>query len=180
MQDNNRKYIRHKIELRRKAAMEIGKKELRILDAYAGKGVMWREVKKQLPLKVNILSIEKEKGKNIAALEGDNMKYLKSLDLTKFDIIDLDAYSVPFEQLKTIIERGFRGIVIVTCIDSMIGTSPIELMRSVGITDDMRKECPSIFSNNSIVYLQNYLYLCKIKKTKGYFFDTHNYFYFKI
>ena len=57
----------HKIEkilLRIEALSLLSKKEVRVLDCYAGRGVMWTEVAKRTDKNLKVLQIEKEKGKN--------------------------------------------------------------------------------------------------------------------
>lgn len=117
--DNSHFY--EKVKLRLKAIAEIPKDEVSILECYAGKGLLYAEVKKHTSKKVHIVSIEKERGKNPFALSGDNLKFLPTLDLEKFDIIDLDAYGIPTEQIKIIADRGWHGLLVVTCIKQRLG-----------------------------------------------------------
>lgn len=90
-------YIEEKIDLRISAISE--KKSVTVLDCYAGTGKLWTLVKQRTGCNISVVGIEKENGKNKYALPGDNIKYLKNIDLSKFDIIDLDAYGIPFAQL---------------------------------------------------------------------------------
>jgi hypothetical protein len=129
--------------------------------------------------KTSVTAIEKEHDKNKKALTGDNLKYLHILDISKFDIIDLDAYGIPFEQLEAIFKRQFKGIIIVTAIQSMTGALPFKMLCLLGYTKSMIKKCPSLFYRNGDQKLKNYLYLRGIKKIHGTTINRKSYFYFQ-
>lgn len=77
--DNSRYY--EKLKIRQMAICEIGKKKISVLELYAGKSVLWKELKRRNEkVKINLLSIEKEKGKNKMALCGDNLKFIDKID----------------------------------------------------------------------------------------------------
>ena len=173
----------HKIEkilLRIEALSLLSKKEVRVLDCYAGRGVMWTEVAKRTDKNLKVLQIEKEKGKNRNAICGDNLKVLQAIDLSKYDIIDLDSYGIPDKQLQILFDKNYHGVVIVTAIQSMLGLMPKKILLSNGFTEKMIKKCPTIFSSKGFDYLKNYLYLYDCKQVTGYFIDRKNYFYFTI
>ena len=171
-------HLKQKVELRIKYLPD--KTKIKVLDCFAGKGTIWRQVKKESDKQIQIISIEKEKGKNKSALEGDNVKYLLSMDLTKFDIIDLDAYGIPFEQLEILFKRNYKGIVFITAIQSIIGKIPNGLLIKLGYTQKMINKIPSLFNRNGIEKVKNYLYLCGIEYIKGYFIGRKNYFVINI
>jgi len=56
------------------------KQEMSVLDCFAGKGVVWREVEKKTDKKINVVGIDKRKIDKIY-LRGDNRKFLSSIDL---------------------------------------------------------------------------------------------------
>jgi hypothetical protein len=98
-----------------------GKKELNVLEAFGGEGLLWTEVKRRCPeRKIKILSIDSNKYKRVQ-LQGDNLKFLKAFDLTNFDIIDLDAWGSPFNQLKILFDKQYKGIIHCTFIQTMHG-----------------------------------------------------------
>lgn len=175
-------HIQEKLDIRLECVDGIAKDEIRVLELYAGKGILWTHVKNARPQRnIRVLSIEKEKGKNPLALNADNLKVIDSLDLSKFDIIDLDAHGIPFDQLRKIFKREYHGIVIVTCISSMLGRMPDKLLEANGITKKMIDKIPTIFSGKLLEYMENYLYLCGVQQVRGYFLDNERkyYFYFK-
>jgi len=157
------------------------KSVINILDAYSGEGKIWDEVKKHTEKKLRILKIEKQKNKSKSYhLNGDNIKFMKSLDFRNFDIIDLDAYGIPFEQLEIVLNSNFKGIIHVTAISSGMGRINNKLLMKLGFSKEMIKKIPSIFNRNLIGKLINYLYLYDVQSITGYFIDRKNYFYFKI
>jgi len=169
-------HIKEKIQLRLDCLPN--KKTINILDCFAGKGTIWNEVKKVSKKNIQILSIEKEKDKNKLALTGSNLKYLNILDLTKFDIIDLDAYGIPYQQLKILFDKEYKGTILVTAIQSGMGQLPKGLLKDIGYSEKMISKISSIFNQKGIDKLKNYLYLRGVKFIEGYFIDRKNYFYF--
>ncbi len=173
-------YFEQKKALRQDVLDMLEKDEVKVLELYAGKSLMWNDLKKSNPQKkIIVFSIEKEKGKNRKALTGDNLKFLSSINLDRFDIIDVDAYGYPFAQIEHIEKRGFRGFVVVTAIQSLYGSVPKKLLKYSGISDEMIKKIHSLFFQNGFVYLKNFLYLCGVKQVTGFFISRKNYFYYK-
>jgi len=156
-----------------------GKKKVKILDCFSGEGKLWGAVIKKTKVKITIIGIEKESGKNRMSLPGDNIKYLKSIDLSQFDIIDLDAYGIPYAQLEIILNRDYKGIVIVTAIQSMFGMLPKKMLYRLGYTKEMIEKIPILFNKNGLDKLKNYLYLYGVQLIEGYFINLKNYFCFK-
>lgn len=172
-------YTEEKILLRLKAIEKIDNPI--ILECYAGNGILWDEVKKRTNKKVQILRIEKEKNKGFKTyLQGDNLKYLSSIELGKFNVIDLDAYGIPAAQLDIIFNRNFKGVIIVTAIQTMQGALPHSILLKNGYTKQMIKKIPTLFYRNGIDKLKNYLYISGINEIEGYFIDNKNYFYFNV
>ena len=97
--NNDKTMIEAKIQLRLMSLPNLN--QINILDCFAGEGILWNEVQKRTKKQLKILSIDKNNYKKIS-LRGDNIKFLKSLDLNKYDIIDLDAWGCPANQLEKI------------------------------------------------------------------------------
>lgn len=177
MKKTDNHYLTEKIQLRQEVIKLV--KNPNILECFAGKGVLYKELKKQN--NINITSIEIEHNKNKTAhLTGDSFKYLKALDLTQYNIIDLDAYGIPFKYIDYIINSEFKGYVIVTAIQAGMGKLPDDLLIRLGYTKAMIKKIPTLFNTKGVDKLKNYLYLVGIKSITGYFINRKNYFYFKI
>jgi len=155
-------YLWDKISLR--LSMLPQKKALRVIDAYAGHGLIWKNIQKKYKGKINITKIDKEQKGARFVLIGDNTKFLMSLPLNKYDVIDLDAYGVPYEQLKIIFNRGFKGIVFATFIQSALGRLNDGFLKDLGYTKPMIDKCPSLFSKHGLQKLERWLLLQGINK----------------
>lgn len=84
------------------------KRILTVLDCYHGIGTIWKNVQEKYSGKISIVKIDKIKKDESFQLVGDNIKYLNGMDLSRFDVVDLDAYGIPFEQLKSIFKKNTR------------------------------------------------------------------------
>lgn len=177
MKKTDNHYLTEKIQLRQEVIKLV--KHPKILECFAGRGVLYKELKKQNSIKITSIEIEHNKNK-YAHLTGDSFKYLKALDLTKYNIIDLDAYGIPFKYIDFIIKSGFKGYLIVTAIQSGMGKLPNGLLISLGYTKEMIKKIPTLFNTKGLEKLKNYLYIAGVNEIVGYFINRKNYFYFKI
>ena len=156
----NNSYLAEKINLRLRHLPN--KKSIEVLDCFAGKSVIWNRIKSKSNYNINVIGIDKIKyGNN---LNGDNVKYLKGMDLKRFDLIDLDAYGIPFKQLEIIFNKGYRGILFITFIQSMFGALPAKMLNKLGYTKTMIKRCPTLFNKNGIDKFKKYLATKGIKK----------------
>lgn len=172
-------HLIEKIELRLESLSFIKKSNINILEAYSGDGKIWKEVQKQTKKNLNILKIEVKDNKKGIYLKGDNAKFMPLFNFENYDIIDLDAYGVPYQQLKAIFQKQFKGIVHVTFIQSGMGSLPNGLLKDIGYTESMIKKCRTLFSKNGMEKMQNFLYQNNVRQITGYFIDRKNYFYFK-
>ena len=102
-----------------------------VLDCYAGTGLIWRTIKERTKRRINVLGMDLKKLQGIY-LQGDNLKFLASMDISRFNIIDLDAYGVPYSQLEIIFSRKLQAetIIFVTFIQSIYGRLPHRMLRS--------------------------------------------------
>jgi hypothetical protein len=93
------------------------------------------------------------------ALPGDNRAYLGTIDLDKFDVIDLDAYGIPFDQVEVILNRGYQGVIFVTFIQSVYGCLPNAMLSALGYPMAGVKKIPTIFYKHGwekmLLYLAN-------------------------
>jgi len=122
-------HLRTKVRIRLEAIERLGKTDLYVLDAFAGKGLVWKEIKRQRPdLTISTLGIEKRKYINPEVIMGDNRKEMKGMDLSVFDLIDLDAFGCPWEQLKLCAQNGPMVPVVLTHIAVDLGPVPRGLL----------------------------------------------------
>lgn len=170
--------LSEKLKIRQDVIDATGQDRVRVLDCYAGKGIIWNLLKnKNQDKEISVLSIEKEKGKNPNALCGDNLKILPSLDLSKFDVIDIDAYGLPFEQTKLILESPFRGWIVITFIQSQYGRLNKKMVESVGLSWSNYNKCSTLFKPFALPFFFDFLSKKGIDKAFGYFLGDKNYFY---
>lgn len=168
-----------KIELRDKLVQE--KDHYRILEAFAGDGALWAEMRKRYPGKTfDILRIDAKPDKKGVYLKGDNLKFMASIDLSTFDIIDLDAYGSPFHQLELVFASGFRGPVVCTAIQTMSGALPTSFLKTLGYTQYMVKKCPTLFNAGGFDKMKEYLARKGVKKLAYFSQNRKNYFSFHI
>jgi len=171
-------YFDIKVELRLSSLDLIDRDEIYVLDCFSGNGLIWNEVELNTKKQLNILKIDKKNDRNGIYLIGDNEKFIKNIDLSKYDIIDLDAYGSPFKLLDFIFEREFSSIIHCTFIQSMYGKLDKKLLNKIGYPDSMINKCPSIFDKNGLNKMLMYLNKQGVKEITGYFLGRKNYFYF--
>jgi len=153
-------HLRTKIRIRQDAINLIGKDSINVLDAYAGEGIVWNRIRKEMPdIKITTLGIEKRKYLNPAVIMGDNRKVMKGLDLNQFDLIDLDAFGCPWEQLAICAKTAIQVPVVATHIIVTLGPVPKPLLAMAGIPDewcDRRKVPQALFNRWRWEWWENY------------------------
>lgn len=142
----------------------IGKPQVSVLDAYAGEGHVWMRTQELIP-DVEILRMAIEKRKSAAeqnAIVGDNMKVLPTLDLQQFDLIDLDAFGFPTEQIRICAEKAPNVPVVMTAIANHYAPTPYIVTDAVGIPEHWRKvDGPyphMLFAKKRWTYWEHYLW----------------------
>lgn len=173
-------HLKEKVDLRLETVNAIDKDVIDVLELYAGSGVIWNRVQKLSGKQINVLKIEIKDGKKGVYLKGDNAKFITLFDYSKFDIIDVDAYGVPYFQLKTILSNNFKGFVHVTFIQSGMGNLPNGLLNDIGYPKEMVNKCRTLFSKNGMNKMEAFLANNGVEKLTGFFIDRKNYFYFKL
>ncbi len=169
-------YLKSKVNLRINHLPQ--KNNIKVLDCYAGECKIWNNIKTKTEENIIITGIDKKPyGNN---LRGDNLKYLKGLNLDSYDIIDLDAYGVPFRQLEIIFKKGYKGILYITFIQSMFGQLPIKMLNKIGYTKSMIKKCPTLFNRGGIEKFKQYLAINGIKKITIVIKGNKNYMYISL
>jgi len=151
----NNSYLGNKIELRCRHLPDL----ISVLDCYGGSGAIWTGVQSKTQRKIRRIGIDKIDYGVGFYLDGDNMAFLQNANLNKFTVIDLDAYGVPYEQLKVLFKRGYHGRVFVTFIQSLYGQMPIGLLEDIGFTHDMVSEIPTLFGKRGWQYFLEWLAL---------------------
>ena len=127
-----------------------------VLDCYAGSGIIWRFVTGITAKKIKRLPIEQ---KNVSGfhLPGNNLAYLDALDLSEFNVIDLDAYGVPYRQLKSIFNTSFCGVIFVTFVQSLYGAVDHDMLQGYGFPKVMIRQVPTLFYKLGFDAFKNFL-----------------------
>jgi hypothetical protein len=147
-------FLASKIMLR---ARHLPVDPVRVLDCYAGTGLIWDGVTEYTGRAIKVLPIDKRKDISRFRLPGDNTRYLRTLDLAPFNVIDLDAYGIPFSQLETVFDRKWKGTVFVTFIQTMFGQLPSDLLAAVGFSDAQREKIPTLLGMRGWQYFAQWL-----------------------
>jgi len=155
----NNSYLQAKVDLR----IDRIPDKAEVLDCFRGESLIWGRIKHQTGKQINVLGIDKGNYRG-TYLRGDNLKFLKAIDIHKFNVINLDAYGIPFKQLEILFERNYKGIVFITFIQSMFGQLPRKMLNLLGYTNEMINKIPSLFNHRGFEKFKQYLALRGIKK----------------
>lgn len=154
------------------------KKTITVLDCFYGNGKIWDKVKLLSKDKdIKILPIEI---KNI-----NNKKFLKGIKLSEYNVIDLDSYGCPFEQLEIIFKYAkenlqYHPFIFMTFIQVMQGGLPYNLLFELGYTKEMIKKAPMIFNRNGFEKMKNYLANSGVVKIRYRMNSRKHYIFFKL
>jgi hypothetical protein len=101
--DNSRAAEKVKATVRQSVLAAIGAEHAHVFDAFAGEGRMyravWHQAKSYVGCDKDLFMDER------MAFVGDNRRVLRAIDLARFNIIDLDSYGGPWEQIYIIAAR---------------------------------------------------------------------------
>lgn len=156
--------------------------EISVLDCYRGSGIIWKTIRQRQPERnIIVMGIDRKSQAGIY-LRGDNLKFLKSMDVRKFDVVDLDAYGIPYEQLKTLFSKQTRpGVVVfMTFIQSIFGRLPCRMLRDLGYSYSMVRKCPTLFNRNGFEKLKLWLAMNGVRQIKHFSTNRKHYLCFKI
>jgi len=151
-------YLADKVALRIKhSCWPADNKPLRVLDCFGGKGVVWAAVGKTAGKDIERTAIDERIDLVQFHIHGDNARVICELNLTEYDVIDLDAYGIPAEQIDLVIKSGFRGVVFVTAIQTMHGGLPHKLMDDLCFPAAIKELAPSLVARRGWDYLKEWL-----------------------
>jgi hypothetical protein len=100
-----------KVAIRREAVADL--ETVNVLDCFGGENRIWSKIPHQ-----RYYGVDRQawKGANLTA---DNRRVLNTLDLSGFNVIDLDAYGMPDTQIATLLKNPTlqpQTVVVLTCI----------------------------------------------------------------
>lgn len=84
----------------------------RVLDAFSGEGHVWRNVGDRIGGLGTWTRVDQRRLPGV--IHADNLRVLSGIDLSNYDVIDLDAYGDPTPHLSIVTRRGFKGLVFLT------------------------------------------------------------------
>jgi len=157
---------------------------LLVLDAFGADSAIWNEVIETTKRQIQIARIEIKKNKKGAYLQGNNLKYLKNMDLNQYDIIDLDSYGIPYAQMEMVFDFAKKKLlectVFVTAIQSQFGMLPRNMIYDLGYSKDMVRKIPTIFNRNGFDKILQYLSTRGVREIFHRGTSRKHYFCFKI
>jgi hypothetical protein len=146
--DNHPTGKKAKIEIRRRVLAQV--KPAKVLDLFCGRGEMYRAVWQNAASYTGCDERPWDWKLDPPRFVADNRRLLRCLDLTQFNIFDLDSYGSPWEQAEIVLHRrkwepGERGGIIVTDGSSLKlrwGQTPKALARIAGVTQGIPTTAP--------------------------------------
>ncbi|MAF43020.1 MAG: hypothetical protein CMI54_02450 [Parcubacteria group bacterium] len=154
-------FFQDKIEIRMKVLPD--KDHIKVLDCYSGKGLIWDEIKNKSNQKIDVMRIEMKRQGSGVYLRGDNLKFIGALQLDVFDVIDLDAYGMPYEQLQLIFKKGYKGVICMTFGHVAYNQLPFDFLKDLGYSKKMIRKCPTLFCFNGQEKFLDWLALKGVK-----------------
>ena len=156
------KSIANKIFIRKEAIKNL--KEVRVLDLFAGRNVLWNNIKTDKYFGIDIAT---NKGKNLNA---DTRQVFDSIDLSGFNVIDCDSYGIAFDLYKKIltnlnIRKG--TIIIYTLITNEFTKIQNEAKKEFNFKHFYDK-APSLFNARAIEFFYEMLANYGIKEVNYY------------
>jgi hypothetical protein len=174
--DNDALGFSYKVSLRLESLERLNKKVVKVLDAFHGHGYIWNQVSSMSDRQIIITPIDVRPDVNKAYLKGENEKFMMTMDLKQYDMIDVDAYGSPFKQLEIILRSDFKGPVHGTFIQSVMGGINHDLLVKIGYSKNMITKCHTLFSHNGFDKLCAYLSMYGIDNIN--YLDVGRKFYF--
>lgn len=153
---------------------------INVLDAFSANGRIWNKIARTTNRKIALTRIDADKHRKGIYLVGDNLRMMKSIDLSVFDVIDLDAYGIPYDQIKVVLHSKTKAAVFVTFIQSMAGRLPDTMLLDYGYTQAMIDKAPILFCRNGFDKLKYLLALNGVNKISYHNDKNKYYLYFKL
>lgn len=154
--------VSSKVYLRKEATKHLS--ELRVLDLFAGENVLWSHFDK-----AKYYGVEKVKGKG-RNLNCENMRVIASLDLSRFNVIDVDSYGIPFNQICALFaNRTLRKgtVIIYTAITNKMSQLNKDAIRMFGL-EKIYKKCKTLLNGRALEYFYGMLYENGIREVTEY------------
>ena len=155
-----------------------GKKSLTVLDCYHGEGAIWNHIKRSTDKTILMVGIDKKEIDGVLQLKGDNLKFIRSMNLSVYDVIDLDAYGIPYRALREVLRNPTlkkRTVIFLTFIQTYHGCLPYDMLSELGYSRKMIRKIPTLFFRNGFDKLKAFLGQSGVKKIA--YISVNNKFY---
>lgn len=144
-----------------------------VIDAYHGNGEVWRGVKKTLikNFNVHVLGLtNKTTSKKSISLQGNVIKHIKSLDLSGFDIIDIDAPGSPYNALKAVLRnKSIKKARVFFTLNQIMGHGlDNKMLHDLGFSQSMVKKARPMLKPRAFELFKGWLGRNGIKKLNYY------------
>lgn len=154
--------IESKILLRVEAIK--GLSVVNVLDLFAGDNLIWSRIPCD-----RYYGIEAERGKG-RNLHADNRKIIPHLDLSAFNVIDCDAYGMPYEQIQLLFDNPtlMSGTVIIyTCISGVLNRLSVRMLDDYRLQEEYKRS-RVLFNRYSADMFHAMLYSHGVRAVKCY------------
>ena len=149
-----------KVAVRREAIAALT--DVRVLDCFAGNNVLWKEIKPDY-----YLGLEKVKGKGSRNIHGDNLRLIPSLDLSRYNVIDLDAYGIPGAQLIALLRNKTlpdNVVVVYTGITNAVSGGQKKMIQAAGVPYEAYRKCPTLWNKKMLDLWYFFLFKIGVEK----------------
>jgi len=158
----NNSFLKEKVVFRIKHLPDIN--AINVLDCFHGNGCIWYNVRRNIKRDISVFGIDIQEYDEFS-LVGDNLKILPNLDLDAFNVIDVDAYGSPYEQVKIISGKiKTPTLVFYTFIQTMLGRCNFDMLQDLGYSHAMLEKCPSLFSKDGHVKFMRWLAILGVER----------------
>ncbi len=171
------KSIGNKIFIRKQAIS--GLSVVNVLDLFGGNNTLWKNISTDRYFGIEI---EKDKGNNLCA---DSHKILDSIELGKYNVIDVDSFGISFDIYRKLLtsNRIRNGtIIIYTAITNQFTKIQNEAKDIFGFRQFYNK-APSLFNARAIEFFYEFLSRYGVNEVTYYEVQDHftkHYGYFRI
>lgn len=134
---------------------------VRVLDCFCGNNVLWKSVCASCPVPGAqaqgfpdvYLGLEKVNGKGSRNIHGDNLRLIPSLDLSRYNVIDLDAYGIPGAQLIALLQNKTlpdKVVVVYTAITNAVSCGQKKMIQAAGVPYEAYRKCPTLWNKKML------------------------------
>jgi hypothetical protein len=112
-----------------------------------GGGLVWDRISsRHKDRKISVVSLGTKTNQGIT-LAGDELRYLAGMEVTRFDVIDIDGRGVPYQPLLHLLELTLEKRIEIFCtvVFGPFGRIPAGLLEEIGYTKNMVDKCPELF-----------------------------------